>query len=185
MKMAEPKRFYGIGDTERLEFDDPDEAVDRFLDDAVNTPGESFESVAERVEFPVKVHEYAPMKLPRAQQIADDVIEQVFGSLDEEYSDPDGDGTEPTEAIKAAALAFGHAVVADYVPWACEQTGKVIEYTREQCREIYGPAEPATSQPAGKCECEYRYHKHLDAWVCGKCGMDANGKPAGNCEANT
>lgn len=181
--MSEPKKFYGMENTERLEFDDPDEVVDRYLDDAVNTPGESFDSVAERLAFPIEVCEYEPMEIPDAQDIANSALEHALENLDEEYGDPDGDNTEPTEAMKAAALSFGRAVVADYVPWACEQTGKVIEYTREQCREIYGPAEPAPEKPASKCEHDWKTDgtaksvTHLYCRLCGASTPAGEAKP--------
>jgi len=127
--------LYGLHDEEHLQFDDPDEVVARLIDDAAD-PGEPFDSIVDRLTWPVKVLEYAPMKLPDAERIAADVLEHTLETLDEEYGDPDGGPTEPTEAVKAAALAFARAVVADYSVWAHEPTGKVIEYGREQARAL-------------------------------------------------
>jgi hypothetical protein len=56
----------------------------------------------------------------------------MLETLDEEHSDPEGDYTRPTPTMQAAALAFAQAVTSEYVSWACEPTGKVIEVTREE-----------------------------------------------------
>jgi hypothetical protein len=127
--------FYGLRDDERLEMD-PDMVVERVLENAVESVGEGNDAVFARIEWPIQVHVFRRMDIGGeryAQEIATNAIESVLESLDETYFDPDGYGrTSPTEGMKAAALAFGRAVVADYVPFACEPTGEVIEYTREQ-----------------------------------------------------
>lgn len=71
----------------------------------------------------ITVHEFASMtaKVPHWS-----ALESLLKSLDEEYANPDGDGTEPTEAMRAAEKAFTAAVLAEYKPWMCEATGSTV-----------------------------------------------------------
>jgi hypothetical protein len=57
--------------------------------------------------------------------------------LDEEYSDPDGDYTKPTERMKVVARVFVDAVLNDYQAWACEPTGEVVEITWEDAWRVW------------------------------------------------
>ena len=125
--------FYGMKDWERLEHD-LDEALRRAVDETCDTAGDVFAVIASRIEWPIRILVYRRMALTdkHAERIARDALEDAMENLDEEYADADGDPTTPTEDMKAAALAFGRAVVAEYVPWNCAPTGEVIEYTREQ-----------------------------------------------------
>ena len=128
--------LYGLEDQERLDLD-PDDVIDRVIDDAASFAGESFDAIAERLDWPLKVKVYKRMSLGGVDltlTIATTALERTLDDLDENYGDPDGDYSDPTEAMKSAARAFARAVLADYVPWACEPTGEVIEYTREQVR---------------------------------------------------
>jgi hypothetical protein len=123
------KRFYGLKDQERLD-ESVKTCVERLLADGFTG-------------WPIKVYVHQQMDVGgefMAASIAEHAIERALDNLDEEYGDPDGDPTEPTEAMKAAALAFGRAVVADYVPFMCEETGEVIEVTREAAMEMMGEA---------------------------------------------
>jgi len=130
--MGSDERMYGLADDERLEVE-AEAVVERVLDDACDVPGEPFEATAARVTWPIKVDVFRRMEVSNtAEHLGEDALGRALEQLDEEYSDPDGDMTEPTDAMKAAALAFGKAVLADYKPWACERTGEVIEFTREQ-----------------------------------------------------
>jgi len=136
-------KLYGWKDQERLEHDTPEEVLLQHLDDAALPGADNFDAVAGRITWPVKVYEFAPMRPPFAEDIAQDALEHVLEGL-EEYSDPDGDGVEPTAAQQVAALDFARAIVADYPWWAHEETGKVVEFTREQARaldaEHHGPS---------------------------------------------
>jgi hypothetical protein len=132
--MNKDDKLYGLGHWERLEHD-PELVIERVLEDACYEVGEGFDALAARIDWPIKILVFRRRNIGgehRAQMIADDAIEHALEGLDIEYSDPDGDRTEQTEAMREAALAFGTAVVADYVSWTCAPTGEVIEYTREQ-----------------------------------------------------
>ena len=126
--------LYGLAPWEQLEMD-PDSAVERVLENACDKVGEGFDAMAARIEWPIKILVFKRRDIggeARAKSIAESAIEDALERLDEEYADPDGDYTEATEKVKEAALAFGRAVVANYVAWTCEPTGEVIEYTRDQ-----------------------------------------------------
>lgn len=128
--------YYGLVDGERLETD-PDSVVERILEDACNEVGESFDSIASRIEWPIKILVYKPKDIggeAKAELIAIDAIAEALERLDEEYGDPEGDDTIATVEMEAAALAFGRAIVAGYEPWLCDPTGEVIEYTRERAK---------------------------------------------------
>lgn len=130
------KFYYGLKDWERLE-PDPDSVVERILEDACHEVGESFDAIASRIEWPIRILVYKQQDIggdKKAELIAIDALESVLESLDETYGDPEGDPTQATVAMKKAALAFGRAVVTDYKPWLCDFTGEVIEYTKERAK---------------------------------------------------
>lgn len=49
------------------------------------------------------------------------VLEYALERLDQEFSDPEGEYTEPTAAMKAAEAAFISAVLAEYHVWTCDE----------------------------------------------------------------
>ena len=127
----EPKqdKFYGLDGWERLKTD---------MDDAIEEVVESCGGVDE-VEWPVQLLVFRPMDVQRlACYVAKRALDDVLEYLDEEHSDPDGDATEPTSAMKAAADAFAKVVTDEYVSWSCEPTGEVVEYTREMREKEMG-----------------------------------------------
>ena len=63
------------------------------------------------------------------------VLERMLEHLDEEYGDPDGDPTKPTDAMLKAAEVFVAAVLAEYEPWACEECETVTVNVREWVTE--------------------------------------------------
>ncbi len=135
--MKPDDKMYGRAEQEVLQ-DDVDSVLEGVLEDACDNPGEPFDAIAARIEWPIRVSVFRHMDLggeKQAENIAQDVLERTLEILDEEHADPDGDATEPSEGMKAAALAFGRAVVKDYVSWACEPTGEVLEFTRAQMAE--------------------------------------------------
>ncbi len=146
MPLSKDDVCYGIegAEWERLETSEED-AVERFVGDI----GDSLDEALDSIAWPIRVQHFKRMDVggePAAQRIADDAIERQLEILDDEYGDPDGDYSEPTDRMKAAALAFGNAVVADYVSWACEPSGEVTEWTREMVRKLLARKEPATDQ---------------------------------------
>jgi len=78
----------------------------------------------------------------KAELRPSDVLESLLEELDEELGDPDGDeATKPTPAMIEAAEAVCKVVLAEYVPWACEECGvretvDVREWARENDAEL-------------------------------------------------
>lgn len=122
--------FWGeIGD-ERLVHTSPDDAIESIIDS--HHPA-TIDEIGD-----ITVHEFAPVK-PQLGSVHEP-LETLLERLDEEYGDPEGDGCEPTAAMLAAQKAFVDAVLAEYVPWACEPTGNkltvnALEWAREHAPE--------------------------------------------------
>jgi hypothetical protein len=134
--MAE--EMYGHPGDEQLLVDDLDELIERVLDDAVEKVGESFDVIADRIVWPVKVNVYRRMVVSDKDKshLAEVLLEDLLDRLDEEHGDPNGDGHSKSEPeMLAAARAFVDSVVSKYKVWACEPTGAVIEISREQAKK--------------------------------------------------
>lgn len=76
---------------------------------------------------PVEILVFRKMKITGVDRMALHVLEGLLEDLDDDYRDPGGDSTKPTEGMKAAAKAFVEAVVKEYNVWACQPTGEVIK----------------------------------------------------------
>lgn len=69
------------------------------------------------------------------------ILADALEAADGERADPDGDGTEPTDAMRVAALEFAKVLDREYVSWACERvtdpivTVNVAEWILENKRE--------------------------------------------------
>lgn len=98
---------WGAPDEERLTHDDMDEAIEAILD-AWDGPLTGTVTVCGFARMPFRLD---------FDRILDDILER----LDEELSNPDGEPTEPTPKMRAAAEALVDAIKADYVVWACEE----------------------------------------------------------------
>lgn len=135
--MTPDDKCYGLDSQERLDME-AEEVIKRLIDDACLKAGEPFDAIAARLTWPIKVIVFRRMSvLGLSSIIADRALENALELLDEKHADPDGDATEPTSRMIEAAAAFGKAVTEDYVSWACESTGVVIEFTLEQAREMF------------------------------------------------
>lgn len=128
--------MYGDRDTECLIHTDPMDFVLERIDDFSVNNEEPFDDIADTMQWPIKVYEYRRMTLEK-DIIAEEVLEYVLDRLDSEYSDPNGDNTEPTELMKKAADNFSDIIAKEYIPWACEHTGRIIEVTRDQAKNAY------------------------------------------------
>lgn len=124
--------MYGLEDQEQL-CDSVEEVVQRVFERTFQPGDQSDEAIADRIEWPIKVHEHRRMDVTGLRDaLIDRALSQALETIDEEHSDPDGDSTEPTPEMTKAAEAFIDVVLSQYVSWACEPTGKVIEVTREE-----------------------------------------------------
>ena len=110
-----------------------EQVVDEFSDGSC----EEFDVVADLIQWPLRVLEFRRIDVSRyCDLLANKALEHVLEILDEEHSDPDGDQTKPTPKMIEAAKAFAGVVCGEYVSWACEKTGKVIDVTREMAKEM-------------------------------------------------
>jgi hypothetical protein len=137
--MKKDDLLYGLADWESLEgsFDD---VIERVMTEAFQSLRDKPEDILNRIKWPIKVLVYRRMDTggeKTAQYIADIALENAMEFLDDNHAGDDAN-FEPTEKMKAAALAFGRAIIEDYVSYNCEPTGKVIEYTREEAEKEQG-----------------------------------------------
>jgi len=56
----------------------------------------------------------------KADLLAFSVLERLIEDLDEEYSNPEGNGTVYTDKMKVAAKEFVDVILDEYTSWACE-----------------------------------------------------------------
>jgi hypothetical protein len=104
--------FYGIGDQESLIHQDFDECVEDYLDQC------------DRLDIAFDVQGYKTCTIAtRFLQ----PLEHVLELLDEEYGDPEGGYTKPTEKMKEAEESFLEAVLSEYKAWTCEPIGEPVK----------------------------------------------------------
>jgi len=117
--------FYGEEGRERL-MCDPEEVVMEVFDDL---------ETIENFEHPFIVKEFKPMEIELSAKW---VVEEILEKLDDELGDPDGDYTQPTEAMIKSAEALVETIKKEYHVWMCEPTGNKIEYSQEDVLRIVG-----------------------------------------------
>jgi hypothetical protein len=101
--------LWGSPEAERISGTTMDEAIDEILD--------GFEEDPETIE----VCGYAHMEPDIEKTWEGDVLERILLDLDENYGDPDGDLSDPTEAMEEAEKAFLAVVAKEYKVWMCEE----------------------------------------------------------------
>ncbi len=131
--MNEP--LYGYEDSEKL-FDSLDELLEEWVyqrkDDS------TLDEAASNEEWPMKICVFRRMNHWKSRHLlADRTLDRLLEDLDEEYGDHDGDPTEPSDAMKRAALAFADSILKEYTPFMCEPTGEVVEITKQQAEEAW------------------------------------------------
>lgn len=123
---ANTEIMFGLEHQETLDASVED-VVDHITDYAPRNDKEALDAVT----WPIRVYVYRRVDVTRyANLMAERTLEDALEWLDEENGDPEN-STEPTEEMKKAAADFANVIVKEYVPWACEPTGQVIEVTRE------------------------------------------------------
>jgi hypothetical protein len=102
--------YWTCREVERLQIQDPDEAVEEFLD------------ITDPAEWPrtLKVEGFAPEDPPDAEGLANSICEDLDNSMCD-LADPDGDINDViSDKVRAAALVFAKVFVEDFTPWRCE-----------------------------------------------------------------
>lgn len=133
--MGKEMKLYGLDGWERL-VADVETVVERVIDDACVKAGEPFDAIATRITWPLHVRVFRPMELPSLDRMADHILDNLMEWLDEEHADPDGDPTDPTPAMRKAALVCAKAVRKGYISWSCEPTGDTILVTQKEAQAM-------------------------------------------------
>ena len=113
----------------------PYEAIEDWLDDHLS-PGMTREQALAVLPETATVNAYERRKVDatETQSQAEHALEGILERLDEEYGGGD-EYTEQSATMKAVALAFAQAVIAEYHVWQCEPCGSrevnVAEWLKE------------------------------------------------------
>ena len=118
--------FWGMEDEERLSCTSIAERVIKFCEDY-----EDDEPMPETIEL-IGFDQMTVSDGYHVNWILDNLLE----SLDEEYGDPDGYGTTPTDGMKLATKEFFDKVISEYHVWnyerVCEKTIRIKDYISEE-----------------------------------------------------
>ena len=88
-------------------------------------------------DFPIEVFVYKPMDaVGDIEKYSKSILEDLLENLDENYGDPDGDLTEPTDNMKKASLELAKTIAREYNVWSCEKTDETINFTEAEARKI-------------------------------------------------
>jgi len=109
--------YWGAPDSERYETSDPDEAIADIIDCCDYT--ENY--LPDGGEIDIEAVTPVPLVVKGR-----DLLEQLLETLDDEYGDPDGGGTEPTEGMVKAADALAAVIEREYSSWRCETRLRVV-----------------------------------------------------------
>lgn len=112
-----------VPDKERLYHSDREDAIEDHLDQMLN-PKMTAADVLAALPEKVTVYGWARTEVDRAKLaklLSESALEDLLERLDEDYGDPDGDPTDPTEKMQQAEAAFIRVVLDEYVPWSCEK----------------------------------------------------------------
>ena len=123
--------YYGTQDQERLD-SEPEDTIINLMDDLTYDDLSNF-------NFPIKVYGFEPQKpFKNIERYASNILENILEDLDENYADPDNYETKPTPSMKKAALDFVGILSEEYQVFACELTGEIFEYSKEDVIKILG-----------------------------------------------
>ncbi len=132
------KEFYGYEGQERLS-SEPEEVVTDLV------TGEK-----DYQDYPIKVYVFKPMVvIDNDWEYAKSILGDLLENLDDEYGDPDGDSTEPTDKMEKASLELAKVMREEYTSWMCEATGEVLEFSRKEAREIVGGLQEESEESDG------------------------------------
>jgi hypothetical protein len=115
--------FYSCDEhAEALTHDDPDDAIDAYLDEELS-PEDDDPLAVVKAKFgeTLEVYAFKRRVMDHTDPDPERVLEDVLERLDEEYGGEDA--TEPTEPMKAIAEAFCATIRAEYGVWQCDGCG--------------------------------------------------------------
>ena len=128
------KLYYGLEEQEHL-MDTMSEVVESVIEDNCGVIGESFDTIADRLIWPIEVCEFIP-DIPSVNTIESMIMDDILERLSEEYGDPDGDIEEPSDDMKTTLRPFAEAIIKDFPFWSCEPTGVIHHITKQLARRI-------------------------------------------------
>ena len=89
--------------------------------------------------YPIKIYVFKQMEpFKDDEYYAKSILDDLLEDLDDEYGDPDGDNTEPTDNMKKASLSLAKVMKEEYRSWMCEPTGEVLEFSKKDAIRIAG-----------------------------------------------
>ena len=161
---------------EILEHTDQDEAIGAHLDQ-LGEPGitpAAFLKVLEDMGE-LEVFGYHRMEVTFS---GGHCLEDLLEHLDENLGDPNGDGATASPSMKAAEETFLAAVIAEYKPWACEQSTseKVdpVAWVKENNPEWLETEEPAAEpERCALSDCQIRVPRDGDLCELSDCRLRA------------
>ena len=111
---SSPKVYFSVGQSsERLIYEDPEDAVAEWLDENDDHGGD--------IPKEIRVYAFAQDRLAwEVRSFGAVLLENALETLDDEYGNPD-DATTPTAAMTAAAEALAAAIFKDYAVWTCKR----------------------------------------------------------------
>jgi len=116
--MSTKRKIYGLQEQERLD-ETPEEVIARVYNNMKE--GE--------ISFPIRVYAFTPQD---TKTNGKDLIDRILEDLDQDYGDPDGDYTTPSENMLKAANALAKVIREDYRVFACDNTGEFKEYSHKE-----------------------------------------------------
>ena len=92
-------QYYGYDGQEKLDTE-PEDVVINLLESEENYNN-----------FPIKVYIFKPMNVSKdIKRLSENLLRDLLENIDEDYSDPDGDYTKPTDAMLKAVDVFAKVV---------------------------------------------------------------------------
>jgi hypothetical protein len=117
--------FWGEPESESLNAEDRDDAIEQILDE--------MDCPASELPEKVIIAGFSRMEVTNISFLLP--LEIILERLDEEYGDPDRELTEPTDAMREAEGAFLDVIKREYKPWACKEVCReeiiVADWIRE------------------------------------------------------
>jgi hypothetical protein len=110
-----------------------DDAIEEALDFRLS-PSMTAADVLATLPDEITVYGYSHQVLD-PQRIGEHALDALLEYLDDEYGDPDGRASEPTNTTKEAANTFAAVVIKDYVVWTCDEVEQHVVDVEAWVRE--------------------------------------------------
>lgn len=135
--------FWSVGEEERLSHYTEDDAIEDFLS-MFALPGGAW---ADNTPTSLELVGYARMEMSLHPG---STVDRTLELLDDEYGDPDGGYSRPTEAMLEAEKAYHAAIVKEYEPWMCEPVVRKTVDVAKWIEENQHPLDVLGTEPEVK-----------------------------------